>query len=99
VDSSYPKREGDGEAETCQEVSGSLVVSRSDGTPILDAAERALDEVPLLVCFGIEVRFVDPVGLGGDDGVAALCGEEMAQVVGVVGGVTDQAGGQSGRCQ
>jgi hypothetical protein len=99
VDSSHPKREGDGEADAGQEVAGCLVVSGGDGAPILDAAERALDEIALPVGFGIEVGFVDPIGLEGNDRLTALCGEEMAQVVSVVGGVANQAGRQSGRCQ
>ena len=99
MDSSDSPSDGCGEAYPCEGVSSGLVVARGDGAPVLQATEGALDDVALAVGDGIEGRAVGAGGHRRDDDFGSLRGQEAAQVVGVVGLVTEQALRRRDRCQ
>lgn len=82
-----PPDDDGGDEDGAGEDGGELIVSSGDAPPVLEPAEHALDEIALLV--GLRVEGVDVLagGVVGDDGRRAALDQELAQLVGVIGGV------------
>ena len=62
-----------------------FVVAGSDATELLDAAEKALDQVTVLVVIAIETALDTTMAARRDDGLDALIGEMLEDGIGIVG--------------
>lgn len=91
MDSLQPVGDCGGEADAGEEVGGGFVVARCDAAPILEPVEGALDDVAHLIGDRIMRRWLFAVGFGGDDGFAAIGGEIVPDIVGVIGFVAEKA--------
>ena len=90
MDSLKPVCDGGCETNAGQEVLGFLVEASSDAAPIFEPTEGALDNVAHSVGDGVERRRLTSRHFGRDDGVTGLCGQEGADVIAVVGFVTEE---------
>ena len=76
-----------------------FVVASGDPSPILEATEHALDEVALPIGGAVVGdRLLSARGRG-NHGLDALRGEELAQAVGIIGSVRDDAPDRAGSGQ
>jgi len=73
-----------------EEVSGELVISGSDATKVLEAAEASLDDVSSLVGPLVEAMNDDTVGFVGNNRPCAALDEFGAQPVAVIAFVADE---------
>jgi len=71
------------------------VVSGGDAAPVLEAAEETFDDVPAAIGALVERIGCPARGGGGDDGLDAPLLEPVAQAVGIIGLVGEQALGWS----
>lgn len=68
---------------------GCLLETGGDAAKLLELAEATLDEVTLRVEMGIERILAGPRGVVWNDSLGAFCRDGVADVVGVVSGVSD----------
>ena len=96
--SSIEPNSGCGEVDGGEEVAFGLVVSRGNGTKLLELGEEVLDQMACLVEVAIIVTDHLTVGSGGDDRGLASDGQRLDDpLIGIERLVTDQGVGLHGR--
>jgi hypothetical protein len=90
---SAPEGDGGDESDGGKAVVGEAIVSGSDASPILDAAEHALDEVATLIGEAVERVWPGASGAGGDYRLDVVLGQRTSDGIGIIGFVAKQAAG------
>ncbi len=84
-----------GKGDSCQEVSGELVVTRGDPAHVLELVEEALDEVALSIALEIDGSDHPHIALAGDVGRRSPGGEEFDDRARAVAAIGDCLAGRS----
>lgn len=84
-----------GDGDDCEVILGGLLEAGGDAAEVLELAEATFDEMPLSVKMGVERVLEGSRRIVRDDGRGALLCDGLPNVIGVVGGVSDNKLGRS----
>ena len=76
--------------DSCEEVTGDFIITCGNRPKVLELEKEFLDQVPILVAFGVIRTEVKPIGFGGNNGLSTFGLEEVENPCLVVIGFISQ---------